>query len=159
MNKQLIDEIIKELNKPIPIYVTKINPDISLPFYATNGSSGMDIKTSTDIIIKAHETVLIPTGLKMAIPQGYEIQIRPRSGLSLKTNLRIPNSPGTIDSDYKDEIKIIAYNDGLEDIKFNKNDRIAQIVLCKVEKITFILKDTIDDIGFNREGGFGHTGT
>ena len=132
LKQEIIKEVLKELNKAKVVYIEKINDDIITPVYASVGDAGMDIRANEDIVIKPHETKLVSTAIKIAIPNGYEIQIRPRSGMSLKTNLRIANSPGTIDSGYRDELKIIVTNISLnEDLIINKNDRIAQIVLCK----------------------------
>jgi dUTP pyrophosphatase len=143
----------------------------------------MDIRAAEDIILLPGETKIIPTGLKMVIPKGYEIQVRPRSGISLKHPLRIANSPGTIDSGYRDEIGIImsnilpkrmfekgdisssffTYIDDKEYqesgiYKIRKGDRIAQIILTKVETIEFVPIQNIKDLGVNRGGGFGSTG-
>lgn len=163
MNKELkqeiINEILKEINKEKTVYIEKMSDDIVIPVYASEGDAGMDIRAVEDIVIKPHETKLVSTGIKIAIPVGYEIQIRPRSGMSLKTNLRIANSPGTIDSGYRDELKIIVTNISVnEDLTINKNDRIAQIVLCKYEKISFKEVEDITTIEGNRGGGFGHSG-
>ena len=176
--KELLEELKNELNNTKKVYVEICREDIQLPNYASIGDAGMDIRAAEDILLMPEETKIIPTGLKMAIPFGYEIQVRPRSGLSLKTPLRISNSPGTIDSGYRDEIGIIMSNTsslkycndiyelnskenkfGAYDIK--KGDRIAQIILCKVEKIEFeqVEKNEIATIGSNRGGGFGHSGT
>ena len=136
----------------------------------------MDLRSAVDTEIAPGETKVIPTGLKLAIPEGYEIQIRPRSGLSLKTPLRIANSPGTIDAGYRDELGIIVNNSSVinKKIKYDinekgnkegtyvikKGDRIAQMVLNKIEKIEFVKvnEGKIETIGNNRGGGFGHTG-
>lgn len=138
----------------------------------------MDVRAAEDVLIGPGETKVIPTGLKMAIPTGYEIQVRPRSGISLKLPLRISNSPGTIDSGYRDEIGIIISNMSLQndennsiysiEEKGNKNgiysikkgDRIAQIVLNKYEKMTLmqVEEGVVKTLGKNRGGGFGHTG-
>ena len=163
MDKELKQEIIKEvleyLNSEKTVYIEKMGDDIVTPVYARVGDAGMDIRVNEDIVIKPHETKLVSTGIKVAIPIGYEIQIRPRSGMSLKTNLRIANSPGTIDSGYRDELKIIVTNISMnEDLIINKNDRIAQIVLCKYEKISFCEVEDIKSIEGNRGGGFGHSG-
>lgn len=163
MNKELKQEIIKEvldyLNKEKTVYIEKISDDIVTPLYASEGDAGMDIRASVDIVIKPHETKLVSTGIKIAIPTGYEIQIRPRSGMSLKTNLRIANSPGTIDSGYRDELKIIVTNISMnEDLIIKKNDRIAQMVLCKYETISFKEVEDITTIEGNRGGGLGHSG-
>lgn len=152
-----------------------------VPKYAKQWDAGMDICAAEDVIIKPGETVVIPTGLKMAVPEGYEVQVRPRSGISLKTPLRISNSPGTIDSGYRDEIGIIvtntsaiAYNkdtfssadEFTIDSKGNKQgaykickgDRVAQIVLQHVPRIQFKVVDSVGEIGGDRGGGFGSTG-
>ena len=173
MNKEdLINEIIMRLNKEVSIQVEKIDENVILPTYSSINDAGMDIRSNEDVIIHPNETVLIKTGLKMSIPSGYEIQVRPRSGLSLNTPLRVSNTPGTIDSGFKDEICIIMSNTSLNgDNKYlinekgnkqgiyeiKKNDRIAQIVLNKFSAITFNLVDKINDDN-NRGGGFGHSG-
>ena len=151
----------------LELYEEKINVSIEschknavLPTYAKKGDAGMDIYSVEDIIIPAGETKIIPTGLKVAIPEGYEIQIRPRSGLSFKTPLRIPNAPGTIDAGYRDEIGIIITNtDQNSDFTVEKSTRIAQMVLQKVPKINWEVTDNVANIGINRGGGFGSTGT
>ena len=159
LKQEIINEIIEYLNKEKTVYIEKMSDDIVTPVYASEGDAGMDIRANEDIIIKPHETKLVSTGIKIAIPNGYEIQVRPRSGMSLKTNLRIANSPGTIDSGYRDELKIIVTNISMnEDLIINKNDRIAQIVLCKYEKIYFKEIKYIKTIEGNRGGGFGHSG-
>lgn len=133
-----------------------------LPSYETLGSAGMDIKASLGdpqekIVIPNRGRALIPTGFKVAIPKGYEIQVRPRSGLSFKTGLMVVNSPGTIDSDYRGEVKIILGNLGDKDEIIKHGDRIAQIVLAKVPQIEW-KKVTGLDATQRGEGGFGSTG-
>jgi dUTP pyrophosphatase len=133
--------------------------NISLPVYATEGSAGMDIFAMPDdkVIIKPNETLLIPTGFSIELPVGFEAQIRPRSGLAIKNNIGILNSPGTIDSDYRGEVKIIVTNFGKTEFPINKGDRIAQMVINKYERISWQLADEL--AGTTRgEGGFGHTG-
>jgi dUTP pyrophosphatase len=147
-----------------------------MPFYANPGDAGMDVYAAEEVIIAPGETKIVPTGLKVAIPEGYEIQVRPRSGISYKTPLRIPNSPGTIDSGYRDEIGIIMANSSCPccssnevydmDAKGNmkgiyiirKNDRIAQIVIAPVYKMAFTVVSDVKEIGNDRGGGFGSTG-
>lgn len=138
------------------IIFEKIHPDAKLPTYATEGSSGADIYVIEDIIIYPFRTSIIPTGLKAEIPEGYELQIRPRSGLASRTGLWIKNSPATIDSDYRQEIKLIISNlSRMGDvIKFKKGDRIAQLILCPVIKMD-IVEGKVSD---NDRGGFGSTG-
>jgi len=133
--------------------------DIPLPSYSTEGSSGMDLRAAVDdkIIIKSLETVLIPTNLAVEIPKGYEGQVRPRSGLAAKNFVTILNTPGTIDSDYRGEIKVILTNFGKEDFVVNRGDRIAQLVITKVEKANIVEVQELNSTERN-EGGFGHTG-
>ena len=133
--------------------------DIPLPSYSTEGSSGMDLRAAVDdkIIIKPLETVLIPTNLAVEIPEGYEGQVRPRSGLAAKNFVTILNTPGTIDSDYRGEIKVILTNFGKEDFVVNRGDRIAQLVITKVEKANIVEVQELNSTERN-ESGFGHTG-
>lgn len=130
-----------------------------LPEYKTSGSSGMDLKASltAPVVIKPFERALIPTGLYISIPEGYEGQIRGRSGLALNNGITLANGIGTIDSDYRGEIKVILINLGKEEFIVNNGDRIAQFVLIKYDRIEFEEVDSLDDT--NRgAGGFGHTG-
>jgi len=133
--------------------------DIPLPSYSTEGSSGMDLRAAVDdqVVIKPLETVLIPTNLAVEIPEGYEGQVRPRSGLAAKNFVTILNTPGTIDSDYRGEIKVILTNFGKEDFIVNRGDRIAQLVITKVEKAYIVEVQELNSTKRN-EGGFGHTG-
>jgi len=127
-----------------------------LPKYMTDGSSGADLYSSSDICIEPFDVSLVPTGIRVQIPSGYEIQIRPRSGFSLKNKILILNTPGTIDSDYRGEIKVIMFNLNREKFCIKRGDRIAQMVVAKVEKANFV-EDKIDDTE-RGDGGFGHTG-
>ena len=146
-------------NKEIDIYVEICREEIELPQYARLFDAGMDIKAACDVTVSPNETTLVPTGLKMAIPEGYELQVRPRSGLSLKTALRLPNSPGTIDAGYRDEIHVIVSNTSCDaPYSISKGDRIAQFVLCEVPRIKFIITDSVAEIGTNRGGGLGSSG-
>jgi dUTP pyrophosphatase len=131
-----------------------------LPEYATGGSSGMDIRACLDLpkALQPHERALIPTGLFVELPYGYEAQIRPRSGLAIRNGITCLNSPGTIDSDYRGEIKIILINLSGEEQVIQPGDRIAQMVIQKVEKITWTIVEELK-ITSRNEGGFGHTGT
>ena len=134
--------------------------DIPLPHYSSDGASGMDIRAAVDreIQIQPGEISLIPTGLFMAVPEGFEIQVRPRSGLALHHGISILNSPGTIDSDYRGEISIIIANLGEKPYKINRCDRIAQIVVQKIEKGVFIKSEKLHETR-RGTGGFGHTGS
>lgn len=140
--------------------INKLFEDVPLPEYATDGSSGLDLRAAVenDFVIEKGKFALIPTNLRVEIPLGYEIQIRPRSGLAANNGIGVLNSPGTIDSDYRGEIKIILFNFGPEDFIIKHGDRIAQMILSKVYKME--LEETDDLNNSNRgEGGFGHTGT
>lgn len=143
------------LNIPVEL----CHPNAKLPTYAHDGDAGFDIYLPEDFTIKAGEHGKIAkTGLKMAIPKGYELQIRPRSGNSVKTNLRISNAPGTIDCGYRDEIGVICDNIGNTDLEFKAGDRIAQGVLSQIPKGKFQQIEDITKIAGNRNGGFGSTG-
>ncbi len=129
------------------------------PAYATTGSSGMDIRAflSLQLQLKPFERILIPTGLFIELPIGYEAQIRPRSGLALKQGITCLNSPGTIDSDYRGEIKVLLINLSQEVQIIKNNDRIAQMVICRIEQVTLEPVQQLEET--NRgSGGFGHTG-
>ena len=140
----------------IRIVNTSANP---LPQYATSGSSGMDIRASLDIplTLQPLERTLIPTGLFIEIPNGYEAQIRPRSGLAIKQGITCLNSPGTIDADYRGEIKIILINLSSEEQVINPGDRIAQMIVQKVERAVFEEVQILNETK-RADGGFGHTG-
>jgi dUTP pyrophosphatase len=130
-----------------------------LPAYATEGSSGMDIRANLEesMIIRPLQRVLVPTGIFTEIPAGFEAQIRPRSGLALKQGITCLNSPGTIDADYRGEIKVILINLSGEDQVVENGDRIAQVVFQKVERVSWEEVSSISNSDRN-EGGFGHTG-
>lgn len=133
--------------------------DVPLPGYATPGSAGMDIRAALkeDVILLPGKVELIPTDISVEIPLGYEIQVRPRSGLAANHSIGILNSPGTIDSDYRGEVKIIIMNFGKEDFKISRGDRIAQLIVSKV--YTAKIEEVKDLNSSHRgEGGFGHTG-
>ena len=130
-----------------------------IPEYATPGSSGMDVRANLEapVSLQPMERKMIPTGLFLEIPEGYEVQVRPRSGLAIKNGITCLNSPGTVDSDYRGEIKIILINLSADEQVINHGDRIAQMVVCKIEKA--LLKPVIELESTSRgEGGFGHTG-
>lgn len=131
-----------------------------IPQYATEGSSGLDLRANLEIpvTLKPMERKMIPTGIFLEIPMGYEVQIRPRSGLAFKNGITCLNSPGTVDSDYRGEIKIILINLSMEEHIINSGDRIAQMVLCKIEK-AFLQPEIKLESTVRGEGGFGHTGT
>jgi len=144
---------------PVQIQVLDHGKGLPLPKYETTGSAGMDVVAAVDepMVIKTGKVGLVPTGLKVAIPEGFEIQVRPRSGLALKKQITLLNTPGTIDSDYRGELKIIVANLGTEDFEINRGDRIAQIVLSQVPQIDWNVVEKLDET-IRGEGGFGHTG-
>jgi dUTP pyrophosphatase len=150
-----MEEILLKIQR-----ITNQFDEIPLPEYATEGSSGLDLRAAVnhDVVIDSGKFALVPTNLRVEIPTGYEIQVRPRSGLAAKYGIGVLNSPGTIDSDYRGEIKIILFNFGEEKFVVKRGDRIAQMVLSKVYRAT--LNETHELNNSNRgEGGFGHTGT
>ena len=143
----------------LKILIKKLNSEVKLPKYKTDGSSGMDLMAhiKNPIYLKPKKSELIPTGLSIAIPDNTEIQIRPRSGLAAKNNISVLNTPGTIDSDYRGELKVILYNHGDEEFIVNNGDRIAQMVLVPIIKANLEeVKDLPKTI--RGEGGFGSTG-
>jgi dUTP pyrophosphatase len=143
----------------VKVLVKRLNSKVNLPEYKTSGSSGMDLMAFIDSPIKiAPNTLeLVPTGLSIAIPEDLEIQIRPRSGLAAKSSIGILNTPGTIDSDYRGELKIILFNHGNKDFIINNNDRIAQMVLTPVIKMELEEVDRLPKT-IRGSGGFGSTG-
>ena len=142
----------------VVVHVSILHEDATLPVYKNLTDAGADISALEDVLINPGETELIRTGIAVAIPNGYELQIRPRSGLSARTPLRITNSPGTIDTGYRDEIKIIMQNTGDKPYTIFKKDRIAQMVLSQVPKISWEVCSRVEDIPGDRGGGFGSTG-
>ncbi|BDU50768.1 dUTP diphosphatase [Haliovirga abyssi] len=164
MAEKLVEENNKEdnnnniKNNEINIRVI-LEEGAKLPEYKTIGSAGMDIFAfiNKDLEIAPLERVLVPTGVKMEIPVGYEVQVRPRSGLALKHGLTLVNSPGTIDSDYRGEIKIIMINLGKESYNIKPYDRIGQFILKKVDKAKLEVVSELENT-LRGEGGFGHTG-
>ena len=142
------------------IQIKKLSNSVSTPKYETPGSSGMDIAAciKNSIIISPGEKVLVSTGLSIAIPRGYEVQIRPRSGLAAKKNITVLNTPGTIDADYRGEIKVILINLGKENFLIQNGERIAQMVVCPVIQADLEEVNELSDTGRGL-GGFGSTGT
>lgn len=130
-----------------------------LPSYATEQSAGMDLRANIDepIVLKPMQRTIVKTGLFMALPPGYEAQVRPRSGLALKHGITVLNSPGTIDADYRGEIGVLLINLGDKDFVINDGERIAQMVIAKHETATFSLTDSLDETE-RGAGGYGHTG-
>lgn len=171
--EKLVDKKVKELLNPT---IEIVSSDI--PTYASSGSAGADIKadlwnikedfikrgevvrnydgTIEKIVLHANGQCLVPTNIFTSFPDYYEVQVRPRSGLALKTEITVTNSPGTIDSDYRDEWGIIIKNLGTEDFEIHQGDKIAQMLICLVCKPNFVRKDSVDELsGPNRGGGFG----
>ena len=143
----------------IKVLIKKLNPSVQLPSYKTNGASGMDLMAFIEkpINLEPGKSCLVPTGLSVAFPQEYEIQIRPRSGLAAKNNISVLNTPGTIDSDYRGEIKIILFNHSNDNFIINKNDRVAQMVLTPIIKMELEETNELPE-SIRGEGGFGSTG-
>jgi dUTP pyrophosphatase len=163
------------MEETFSVYIERLSSEVSLPEYANLFDSGMDVRAAQDMVIYPQQTIVIPTGLKLAIPEGFEIQVRARSGLSLNTPLRVSNGIGTIDSSYRGELGVIMTNtsersdecnhysisskgnlDGIYNIQ--KGDRIAQIVLQRVPRIEWVEVESVKEIGSDRNGGFGSSG-
>ena len=143
----------------IKVLIKKLYPEVQIPAYKTNGASGMDLMAfiKEPIILKPRTSCLVPTGIALAFPEDFEIQIRPRSGLAAKNSISVLNTPGTIDSDYRGEIKVILFNHGNKSFKINNNDRIAQMILTPVVKMD--LEETNDlPETIRGQDGFGSTG-
>ena len=143
----------------VKVLIKKLDSKVQLPKYKTDGSSGMDLMAfiESSINIKPQESALIPTGISIAIPEDTEIQIRPRSGLAAKSSISVLNTPGTIDSDYRGEIKIILFNHGKKEFVINNNDRIAQMILMPIIKAEFEEVENLPKT-LRGSGGFGSTG-
>ena len=143
----------------VKVLVKKLHPKVKLPSYKTHGSSGMDLMAfiENSIKIAPNNSALIPTGISVAISDDVEIQIRPRSGLAVKSNISVLNTPGTIDSDYRGEIKVILFNHGNKEFIVKNKDRIAQIILVPVLKVDFEEVDNLPGT-IRGSGGFGSTG-
>ena len=143
----------------VKVLIKKLDPSVKLPEYKTRGASGVDLIAfiKEPINLEPKTSVLIPTGLSVAFPEDYEIQIRPRSGLAAKNNISVLNTPGTIDSDYRGEIKVIIYNHGNENFSINNGDRIAQMILAPVVKMELEEKNDLPK-SIRGKGGFGSTG-
>lgn len=130
---------------------------LDLPAYATDGAAGMDVLAAEDVILPPGARHAVATGLAVAIPPGFEIQVRPRSGLALKHGISVPNAPGTIDSDYRGEVKVILINHGAVSFEVRRGDRIAQLVLAPVTRASWLTVEQLDETA-RGEGGFGSTG-
>tara|TARA_B000000609_G_C23986658_1_gene247482 strand:+ start:159 stop:596 length:438 start_codon:yes stop_codon:yes gene_type:complete len=143
----------------VKVLIKKLDPSVKLPEYKTSGASGLDLMAfiKEPIEIKPKTSSLIPTGLSVAFSENYEIQIRPRSGLAAKKNITVLNTPGTIDSDYRGEIKVIIYNHGDENFLVNNGDRIAQMILAPVVKMELEEVNSLPE-SIRGKGGFGSTG-
>ena len=142
----------------VKLLIKKLHKNIILPEYKTDGSSGMDLMANVEQTVKIlpSEKKIISTGIMVAIPKQYEIQIRPRSGLAAKNGISVLNTPGTIDSDYRGEIKVILINLGKDIFEINKNDRIAQMIVCPIIKVELKEVESLPET-FRGEGGFGST--
>ena len=147
----------------LTIAIRRLNPDktadVPLPKRMSDGAAGMDVFAAVDetLRLSPNDTVAVPTGFAIAVPPGYEAQVRPRSGLALKKRIGLLNSPGTIDSDYRGEVKIILTNFGTKHFEINRGDRIAQMVICPVVTADWVETDDLDSTE-RGSGGFGHTG-
>ena len=141
---------------PIKIKVKKLDKDLPLPAHQTVGSSGLDLHASKDCFLASGDFKMVPTGIALEIPLEYEGQVRPRSGLASRAGIGVLNSPGTIDSDYRGEIKVILFNFSKEDFEIKKGDRIAQLVISRVERIDLVQVNNLESTKRD-DGGFGST--
>ncbi len=146
---------------PLRIEVLRISPPrgepLPLPAYATDGSAGLDLRADAEVALAPGERALVPTGISLAIPTGFEGQVRPRSGLALREGITCLNSPGTIDSDYRGEVGVILVNLGQKRATVRRGDRIAQLVIARVERAELVEGASLPQTG-RGDGGFGHTG-
>lgn len=145
--------------EPVPVSVRRLphGEGLELPHYATAGSAGMDVLAAEEVTLAPGARHAVATGFALAIPPGYEMQVRPRSGLALKHGLSVPNAPGTIDADYRGEVKIILINHGAEPFAIRRGERIAQLVLAPVVQAAWVEVAELDDTA-RGDGGFGSTG-
>ena len=134
-----------------------IEEGVGPPTYATPGAAGMDLRAKVDVRLEPMQRSMVPTGVRLAIPQGFEAQVRPRSGLAIKYGVTMVNSPGTIDSDYRGEINVILINLGQDAVEFKRGERIAQLVVSPVVKARLVFVDSLEETD-RGEGGFGSTG-
>jgi dUTP pyrophosphatase len=146
-----------EAKVTVPIQIT-LDPGAQAPEYQTDGSAGMDLRSNVEAELQPGERKLVPTGVRIAIPPGYEGQVRPRSGLALKHGIGMVNAPGTIDSDYRGEIAVILINLGQSVVKLERGERIAQLVVCPVSRAELEIVDSLEATA-RGDGGFGSTGT
>lgn len=142
---------------PVMVRILPHGRGLDLPAYATDGAAGMDVVSAEDVTIAPGGRHAVATGLSVAIPVGFEIQVRPRSGLALKHGISVPNAPGTVDSDYRGEVKVILINHGAEAFDIRRGDRVAQLVLAPVTRASWIEVEELDETA-RGEGGFGSTG-
>lgn len=142
---------------PVMVKVLPHGEGLDLPAYATAGAAGMDVVSAEDVTLAPGARHAVATGLSLAIPAGFEIQVRPRSGLALKHGISVPNAPGTIDSDYRGELKVILINHGEEPFAIRRGDRVAQLVLAPVTRASWLAVDELEATE-RGEGGFGSTG-
>jgi dUTP pyrophosphatase len=147
------------MTDPVHVQVKRLahGEGLALPHYATGGAAGMDVVSAEDIVLEPGMRHAVATGLAVAIPRGYEIQVRPRSGLALKYGISVPNTPGTIDSDYRGELKIILINHGVEAFPIRRGERVAQLVLAPVTQAVWDEVEELDSTA-RGTGGFGSTG-
>lgn len=147
------------ITQSVPVLVKRLphSEGLELPAYATDGAAGMDVLAAEDVMLPPGGRHAVATGLAVAIPPGFEIQVRPRSGLALKHGVTVPNTPGTIDSDYRGELKVILINHGAEPFEIRRGDRVAQLVLAPVTRASWLKVEELDQT-MRGEGGFGSTG-
>jgi dUTP pyrophosphatase len=146
-------------HKPLRVAIQRLpgGQGLELPAYQTLGAAGMDVRAASDISIEPMQTVLVPTGFAIAVPEGFEAQMRPRSGLALKHGITLLNSPGTIDCDFRGEVGVIVTNLGRERFEIKRGDRIAQMIVARVERVQWEEVGALDETA-RQDGGFGSSG-
>jgi dUTP pyrophosphatase len=160
LNLKLIQEIRNFAVMTTELRITRLDgtADIPLPSYATEHAAGLDLRCNEEVTIEPGEYKLVPTGIAVEIPEGFEGGVRPRSGLAFKYGITCLNSPGTIDADYRGEVKVLLINHGKQPVTFSRGERIAQLVISRYEKVEVVEADSLGDTA-RGAGGFGHTGT
>ena len=149
-----------DTSKYLPIQIKRLanGEGLELPSYQTSGAAGMDVRAAASLVVEPMKTVLVPTGFSVAVPEGFEAQLRPRSGLALRHGVTLLNSPGTIDSDFRGEVGVILANLGQEPFHIERGDRIAQMVVARVERVQWQQVEELD-LTKREHGGFGSSGT
>ncbi len=159
MDDQASSLAVPPLPAPLPVPVVRLDPDLPLPTYAHPGDAGADLHTTVDVVLAPGERALVPTGIALALPEGYVGLVHPRSGLAARHGVSIVNTPGTVDAGYRGEVKVLLVNlDPTEPVELRRGERVAQLVVQRVERAAFVEVDALPDSA-RGSGGYGSTGT